>query len=163
MQQAVWAFQKAYRIPRTGAVDGATQAAFRSATRPRPRSTSGYIIEIDKTRQIIIVAANGVTRHIFNTSTGNDRPYRENGRSGDAHTPEGIFTMVTQYNGLQEGALGTLFRPKYFTWAGHAIHGSPNIPPFPASHGCARVSNAAINFMWAANLLPLGTTVWVYR
>jgi lipoprotein-anchoring transpeptidase ErfK/SrfK len=162
MQQAVWAFQKANRIARTGVVDGATQAAFRTAGRPRARSTSGYVVEIDKARQIILITNNGVVTRVFNTSTGTDRPYVENGQSGDAHTPEGVFTMVTQYDGLQKGPLGTLFRPKYFTWAGHAIHGSPNIPPYPASHGCARVSNAAINWMWANNVLPLGTTVWVY-
>jgi hypothetical protein len=162
MRQAVWAFQKANRIPRTGWVDGATQAAFRTASRPRARSTTGYVVEIDKARQIILITANGVVTRVFNTSTGNDIPYFENGQRGDAHTPEGVFTMVTQYNGLQHGPLGTLFRPKYFTWAGHAIHGSPNIPPYPASHGCARVSDAAINWMWANNVLPMGTTVWVY-
>ncbi len=42
MQQAVYAFQKANGLPRTGVVDGATQAKFRTATRPRARSTSGY-------------------------------------------------------------------------------------------------------------------------
>jgi hypothetical protein len=99
---------------------------------------------------------------VFNTSTGTDRPYVANGERGDAHTPEGIFSVVTQYDGLQHGPLGTLFRPKYFTWAGHAIHGSPNIPPYPASHGCARVSDAAINWIWANNILPMGRTVWVY-
>jgi lipoprotein-anchoring transpeptidase ErfK/SrfK len=42
------------------------------------------------------------------------------------------------------------------------MHGSPSIPPHPASHGCARLSNAAIDFIWAANLMPIGTPVWVY-
>ena len=34
--------------------------------------------------------------------------------------------------------------------------------PYPASHGCVRMSNPAINFIWAANILPFGTAVWVY-
>lgn len=55
-----------------------------------------------------------------------------------------------------------LYRPRYFV-GGYAIHGSPSIPPFPASHGCARVSNAAINFIWSENLLPMGSQVWSYR
>jgi peptidoglycan hydrolase-like protein with peptidoglycan-binding domain len=162
MQQAVWAFQKANNLPRTGQIDPATQMKFRTASRPRPRTTSGSVIEIDKRRQIIMIASNGYTRYVFNTSTGSDIPYSENGESGSAHTPEGSFTMVTSYNGLQKGPLGTLYRPRYFTWAGHAIHGSPSIPPYPASHGCARVSNDAINFIWAANLAPMGIRVWVY-
>jgi lipoprotein-anchoring transpeptidase ErfK/SrfK len=30
------------------------------------------------------------------------------------------------------------------------------------SHGCSRVSDEAINWIWANNLLPIGTDVWVY-
>jgi hypothetical protein len=161
-QQAVWAFQKWHRLPRTGVVDPATQAAFRTAQRPLSRSTSGYVVEIVKPRQVILIAHNGSTRWVFNTSTGNDIPYVENGQRGDAHTPEGIFTLIRQVNAADHGPLGVLWRPKYFTWQGHAIHGSNSVPPFPASHGCARVTNEAMNWMWDHNVLPLGTLVWVY-
>jgi hypothetical protein len=162
MQQAVWAFQKANRLPRTGNVDPATQAAFRSAARPRPRSTSGYMIEVDKTRQIMMLAANGYARYTFNISSGSDRPYNEPGGSGNAHTPEGVFSMIRQVNGASHGSLGTLWRPKFFTWQGHAVHGYTNVPPYPASHGCVRVSNLAMNWIWDTNAMPLGTSVWVY-
>src|SRR5262249_4786933 len=67
MQQAVWAFQKANGLPRTGVIDSATQRAFRTASRPRPRSTTGYHYEVDKTRQIAIVAVNGFAQYVFNT------------------------------------------------------------------------------------------------
>jgi lipoprotein-anchoring transpeptidase ErfK/SrfK len=30
------------------------------------------------------------------------------------------------------------------------------------SHGCVRISNEAIDWVWAQNLDPIGTTVWVY-
>jgi peptidoglycan hydrolase-like protein with peptidoglycan-binding domain len=162
MQQAVWAFQKANGLPRTGVVDAATQKAFRTATRPRPRSTSGYHYEIDKTRQIAIVAVNGVAEYIFNTSTGSDHPYWLNGVLYSAHTPEGQFTVIRQVDGPDVSPLGVLFRPKYFTWSGIAVHGYTEVPPYPASHGCTRVSVAAINFIWANNILPIGTSVWVY-
>jgi peptidoglycan hydrolase-like protein with peptidoglycan-binding domain len=161
-QQAVWAFQKANSLARTGVIDASTQKAFRTATRPRPRSTSGYHYEVDKTRQIAIVAVNGYAKYIFNTSTGSDNPYWLNGVHYSAHTPEGQFTVIRQVNGPDKSPLGVLYRPKYFTWSGIAVHGYSEVPPYPASHGCTRVSNAAINFIWANNVLPIGTSVWVY-
>jgi hypothetical protein len=161
-QQAVWAFQKWHGLARTGVVDAATQAAFRTARRPRPRSTSGYLIEIDKPRQVMMIATNGYATWTFNISSGSDIPYVEGPNRGDAHTPEGIFPIIRQVNGADHGPLGTLWRPKYFTWLGHAIHGYSSVPPYPASHGCVRVSNAAMNWIWDNNILPLGTSVWVY-
>jgi hypothetical protein len=161
-QQAVWAFQKANGLPRTGVVDGATQIAFRTAPRPHGRSTSGYVVEIDKTRQIMMLTTNGYANWTFNISSGSDHPYSENGTSGNAHTPEGVFSVIRQVNGSDKSPLGQLWRPKYFTWQGHAVHGYTSVPPYPASHGCVRVSNNAMNWIWDANVMPMGTTVWVY-
>jgi peptidoglycan hydrolase-like protein with peptidoglycan-binding domain len=162
MQQAVWAFQKANGLPRSGVVDSATQARFRTALRPRARSTSGSTIEIDKSRQILMVVQNGAVRYTFNTSTGSDHPYTLNGTLYTAHTPEGMFSIIRQVDGPDHGPLGVLWRPKYFTWSGIAIHGYTEVPPYPASHGCTRVSNAAVDWMWANNILPIGMPVWVY-
>jgi hypothetical protein len=162
MQQAIWAFQKANGLPRSGVIDSATQARFRSAGRPQARSTSGSMIEIDKARQILMVVENGYVRYTFNTSTGSDHPYTLDGARYSAHTPEGIFSVIRQVDGPDHGPLGVLWRPKYFTWSGIAVHGYTSVPPYPASHGCTRVSNAAVNWMWANNILPIGITVWVY-
>jgi peptidoglycan hydrolase-like protein with peptidoglycan-binding domain len=161
-QQAVWAFQKVNGLPRTGEVDPTTRVAFRTARRPAPRSTSGYVAEVDKPRQVVIIARDGRTEWIFNTSTGTDRPYTFEGRTYIADTPAGHFTVNRQIDGVRTGQLGTLYRPKYFHPDGIAFHGYPNVPPYPASHGCVRVTNAAINFIWDANIIPLGTAVWVY-
>jgi peptidoglycan hydrolase-like protein with peptidoglycan-binding domain len=161
-QQAVWAFQKINGLPRTGAVDQATRLAFRTARRPTPRSTSGYVAEVDKARQVVIIARNGRAEWVFNTSTGTERPYIFEGRQYLADTPPGRFTVNRQVDGVRTGELGTLYRPKYFHPDGIAFHGYPSVPPYPASHGCVRLSNAAINFVWDANIIPLGTAVWVY-
>jgi Putative peptidoglycan binding domain/L,D-transpeptidase catalytic domain len=159
---AVTAFQKLFGLARSGVVDAATQAAFRSARRATPRSPSGYVIEIDKARQVLIVANNGAGQWVFDTSTGSDQTFYVDGVRKTAHTPEGYFTILRQVNGIAVGELGALYRPKYFTWWGVAVHGYSSVPPYPASHGCVRVTNAAIDFMWATNVLPLGATVWVY-
>jgi lipoprotein-anchoring transpeptidase ErfK/SrfK len=161
-QQAVYAFQKASRLPRTGAVDLVTLNRLNNANRIRPRSTSGYWIEIDKTRQILIVASGGRTAWVFNASSGNDVPYTLDGVRYTAHTPEGMFSILRQVDGNDPSPLGQLYRPKYFTNTGIAVHGYTDVPPYPASHGCVRVPNPAIDYMWANNILPIGGAVWVY-
>jgi lipoprotein-anchoring transpeptidase ErfK/SrfK len=161
-QQAVYAFQKASNFPRTGSVDVFTHARLNSGTRVRPRSTSGYWIEIDKTRQILIVANGGHTQWVFNASSGSDHPYTLDGVEYSAHTPEGMFHILRQVDGYDKSPLGQLYRPKYFTDTGIAVHGYTDVPPYPASHGCVRVSNQAIDYMWGSNILPIGANVWVY-
>ena len=157
--QQVYAFQKVNGLPRDGVLDGAEMDVLERAGRTIPRGNAGGLaVEVDKTRQVLFVIRDGQVEWVFNTSTGNNRPY---GRGAVAVTPEGRFTFSRQINGLRISALGALFRPKYFT-GGYAIHGSPSVPPFPASHGCVRLTNAAINFIWDDNVIPLGTPLWVY-
>jgi lipoprotein-anchoring transpeptidase ErfK/SrfK len=76
-------------------------------------------------------------------------------------TPTGKFGVARQVNGYDVGPLGVLYRPKYFH-DGVAVHGYPSVPPYPASHGCVRVTNAAMDWLWANGALPIGGPVWVY-
>jgi hypothetical protein len=161
-QQAVWAFQKYENLPRTGVVDDATHKKMHSAVRPVPPSTSGYALDVDKTRQVLIVASGGRAEWVFNVSTGSDHPYTLDGVGYSAHTPEGVFNVIRAVDGFDKSPLGELYRPRYFTNTGIAVHGYTDVPPYPASHGCVRVSDAAIDFIWANNIMPIGATVWVY-
>jgi hypothetical protein len=160
--QAVYAFQKVEGLPRSGIVDIQTSERLKSARRPKPASTTGYLAEVDKAHQVIKIALNGTTLWVINTSTGSEIPYMLDGIRYTAETPNGRFTVLRQINGLDISPLGELWRPKYFTNTGIAFHGSPSIPPSPASHGCVRMTNAAIDFIWANNIIPIGTAVWVY-
>ena len=63
--------------------------------------------------------------------------------------------------GWQDGELGEMYRPMYYS-GNYAIHGSDSIPPWPASHGCARVSTAAMNLLYSQNNVPVGRQVVVY-
>jgi hypothetical protein len=160
--QAVYAFQKANGLPRDGDIGPEDQAALDSGARAAPVSTSGDLVEVDKARQLLFVIRSGRMVWTFNTSTGSNGSYTSGGVTYRAITPEGHFTFLRQVDGVRTSHLGQLFRPKYFTNAGHAIHGSPSIPPYPASHGCVRLSNPAINFIWDAGLAPLGSPIWVH-
>ena len=93
-QQAVYAFQKYNDLPRTGSFDLVELVKLGNADRPVPRSTSGYVIEIDKTRQVLIVANNGHADWVFNASSGSDHPYVSEGVRYTAHTPEGNFNVI---------------------------------------------------------------------
>ena len=160
-QQAVYALQKAAGLGRDGVVGPKTQKALDQGVRPKAKSTKGHIVEINLNRQLLMLVDNGKVTQVFNTATGSNQHYEFEGNTYLAVTPRGHFTVSRQIDGQRDGPLGPLWRPKYFN-GGIAVHGAPNIPPYPASHGCARLSNAAINWIWANNEIPLKTKVWVY-
>lgn len=160
--QAVMAFQKWVGIDRTGTADQATIDMLAVAKRPTPASSEGSLIEIDIARQLIFIVRDGSARWVFNTSTGSEVPYQHDGRWYGARTPTGTYSMYFERpSGWRISHLGGLWRPKYFN-GGIAIHGSRFIPGWPDSHGCARVSIPAMDFIYSADLAPIGTRVWVY-
>lgn len=162
-QQAVWALQKAAGTARDGVVGPATQAALDAGVRPQARSGSGRVIEIDLDRQLLLAVEDGRVVTVVNASSGNGERFEAQGRSYRAGTPRGMFQVGRQVDGNHESSLelGSMWRPKFFT-GGIAVHGSGSIPPWPASHGCVRVSNDAMNWVWDAWGAPPGTTVLVY-
>ena len=161
-RQAVYAFQKVEGLPTTGTADAATRQHLSTAARPKPASPVGDLIEVDKARQILMVVRGGQAQFVFNISSGHEGTYTYKGDMHQAHTPEGRFAVIRQVDGYEESHLGRLYRPKYFHPDGFAFHGSPFVPPYPASHGCVRMSNAAVDFIWNQKLAPIGSAVWVY-
>jgi peptidoglycan hydrolase-like protein with peptidoglycan-binding domain len=169
-RQAVMAFQKYSLLPATGKVDQATADALTYAPfRARGVSHEGSIVEINKEMQVLFIIRDGKTLWALNTSTGNGQEYDEADRNtpgnrikGVALTPDGLFKVNREKpEGWWEGDLGKIYRPKYFR-GGIAVHGSGTVPNLPASHGCVRVSVPAMDYIWAENLMPLDTPVWVY-
>lgn len=159
--QAVMAYQSAAGIGVDGVVGPQTKAALAKKVRPDIRTTSGNAVEIDLDKQLIKIVENGKLRYTFHTSTGSGQPYNQDGNTYTATTPTGTFSIERSIDGMRVSKLGELWRPRYF-YSGYAIHGSTSIPNYPASHGCARLSNAAIDFIWSADLAPIGRTVLVY-
>ena len=159
-QQAVWALQKTAGISRDGKVGPRTQRALDDGVRPAAR-LAGTGVEVDLKRQVLLIVRGGRVTHILNTSTGGGYEYeRKDGSTGTARTPKGTFHVGYVVDGRDEGFLGEMWRPRYFN-GGYAVHGSPSIPPWPASHGCARVSNAAMNMIWSQDHMAKGSTVLV--
>lgn len=160
-QQAVWALQKAAGLKPSGRTTSATWAALKAGVRPTARSKSGKQIEVDLKRDLVLFVTNGHVDFILNTSTGGGYTYVSQGQTSVAITPRGHFHTYRVIEGMHRAPLGLMYRPRYFT-GGVAIHGDSSVPNHPVSHGCVRVSDAAIDWIWANNLDPIGMTVWVY-
>lgn len=161
-QQAVYAFQKVNGLDVDGRVGPATRARLADPVAPVPQSTAGVVWEVDKAKQVLMVVRDGRPEWIWNTSTGTERPYTHDGRQLMADTPVGHLAFTWQVDGWRHAPLGLLYRPKYFHPDGIAIHGYSSVPPYPASHGCVRVTNAAMDAIWATGLAPLGAPIWIY-
>ncbi|MEN3304389.1 MAG: hypothetical protein V7603_591 [Micromonosporaceae bacterium] len=160
-QQAVFALQKAAGQRATGTVTAATQRALDAGTRPTASSRSGHVIEVNIGRGLLLFVDNGHVAYALNTSTGGGYVYYDEGVRSVARTPRGHFRTYRVIDGPRRSSLGLLIRPRYFT-GGFAIHGDGSVPARPVSHGCVRVTNAAIDWIWSTDLDPIGTPVWVY-
>ena len=146
-QQAVYAIQKAGGLARDSVVGPKTWSALDRGVQPSRRGASlGF--EVNLSKQLLILSRSGKIKYIFNTSTGSGKRYYSGGRWKTATTPKGSFSMYSLYSsGWQTGPLGSMYKPGYYD-RGWAIHGSTSIPPYPASHGCARISVGASNMLW---------------
>jgi lipoprotein-anchoring transpeptidase ErfK/SrfK len=158
---AVIAFQKSQGIARTGRYDSATRVRLGSSTPVRLRyPKAGRAIEIDLRKQVLYLSEGGVLRRILDVSSGSGRLYVQDGITHRAVTPLGSFAITRKINDpYHESPLGILYRPAYF-YGGYAVHGSSSVPTYPASHGCIRITDPAMDRLY--DLLTIGTPVTVY-
>lgn len=159
-RHALIAFQKVEGRQRTGKLTSGELEALLSANTPLPKYIGYEHIEIDLTRQVLfIVDTNGTITHILPVCTGNEKPYVDHGQIHRAHTPRGRFKVTRKIAGWRLSSLGLLYYPNYIH-NGIAIHGSPSMPVYPASHGCIRIPMFASKKL--SELTPVGTEVIIY-
>ncbi len=160
LRHAVTAFQKVERLPRTGRWTAAERTRVAHPLGLRTRYRTGVLsVEVDVTRQVMVLARNGVVLKIVDVSTGSEQVYYQQGVRQVAHTPRGSFRIYRKINGIRVSQLGELYKPSYF-FKGWAIHGNGSVPTYPASHGCVRITNNVANRLFAT--LAIGTRVFVY-
>ena len=136
---AIMAFQKIEGLDRTGDIDDGLHAALAAASPPGPLAGGPATrVEIDLNRQVLMLWQGGVRTRILPISSGNGEEYCVDGECDIAVTPPGSFQIGRKAEGLEVAPLGELWWPMYFN-GGIAIHGSPSVPPYPASHGCIRI------------------------
>jgi lipoprotein-anchoring transpeptidase ErfK/SrfK len=134
-------------------VNEATWDALEAGTQPRARSSSGRVLEVNLSAQILLLVQDGAVKRIFDVSTG---------RSG-FRTPKGEFSIYKEVDGWHDSGWGSVWRPKYYYEPDAlALHGYKSVPPYPASHGCIRLINPAIDWLWDHGDVPVGTAVLIY-
>lgn len=162
--QAVMALQKVAGLGRDGILGPQTRAALDKGIRPLPRTRSGHVIEVDKARQVMIVADDGRATRIYNVSTGGEYRYRSGRGWATAHTPTGQWTVYRTVKGWEKGPLGSMYRSHYVV-GGIAIHGiaSPaGVGAYGASHGCIRMTMGSMDELVRSGAVRYGTTVRIY-
>ena len=158
---SVVAFQKVNRLGRDGVVGPITRKALERPRAPKPRSTkAGFHVEADLTLQVVYMVRDGKIVEILDASSASGQNYTVDGDVRLAVTPQGSFVIQRKIDAWRRSKLGLLYRPAYFT-GGYALHGAYSVPPFPASHGCIRITTTAMD-RWYAKL-PVGTPMFVYR
>ncbi len=157
---SLMAFQKVEGLTRDGQDGPETQEALATASTPGPMVPGGAStrIEIDVARQVLFHWVDGSLARILPVSTGNNERYCVDGECDVAVTPGGSFRIGRKAAGLEVAPLGELWWPMYFN-RGIAIHGSPSVPPYPASHGCIRIPMYAAPTFY--NQVAAGTRVHV--
>lgn len=154
------AFQKVEGVKRTGILTDELIDLMVKASRPPARYPGGGHIEVDINRQVLfVVNDDGIVARILPVSTGNEKPYVDDGKTQIAHTPRGHFSIYRKISGVRRTPLGNLYNPNYF-FRGVAIHGSNSIPSYPASHGCVRIPRFADPEF--AKMVWVGMSVYVF-
>jgi len=157
---ALIAFQKMEGRKITGRLTRGDLEAIRSATSPQVRDPGYKHVEVDLDRQVLLLVNNeGAVVKILPVSTGSGKRYNEKGMRGIAYTPRGRFRVYGKALGWKRSPLGLLYYPNYIS-DGVAIHGNPDVPARPQSHGCIRIPMFASRDV--SKVLPVGTIVLVY-
>jgi lipoprotein-anchoring transpeptidase ErfK/SrfK len=157
---AVMAFQRVNGLSVDGVVGPITLAALASPGSPELRGGPATRIEVDLTRQLAHVLRDGHRIVTLQISSGNGEVYPSaTGGTAYARTPVGEFEVERRIHGVRESRLGIMYDPLYFHH-GYAIHGSNSVPPYPASHGCIRVTRA--DGTWLIDNIADGTPVHLY-
>jgi hypothetical protein len=150
-RSAVLAFQGWEKLARDAVPGPATVARLRTAKRPSPSAGSGRRIEVHLTAQVAFLDDGARVTRIVKISSG---------APGYA-TPAGSYTIYRKHpRDWSYPYKVWLPYASYFN-GGIAFHESPDVPAFPASHGCVRVprDDAPTVYSFAA----LNTPVKVLR
>jgi hypothetical protein len=146
--RAVMAFRKVNKMQRTF---NATPEIFRRLADGKgsfglKHPGAGRHVEVDVSRQVMVLADNRKPKHTFHVSTGapstpSDRGSYRFFRRQPGYNSSGMYYSV-YYNG------------------GEAIHGYKSVPPYNASHGCIRnpIPNSKFIYDW----VRIGMPIYVY-
>jgi hypothetical protein len=148
-EQALLAFQGWEDLDRTGTVTGQTQVALFRARPPRPASHApGRHVEISLDREVVLLVEDGKVVRAVHTSTGSL-----------GRTPTGEFEVYAKSLYSWSVPFHVWMPFAAYFHGGIALHQSPDVPSFPASHGCVRLPEGEAERVY--RFVDLGTPVFV--
>jgi hypothetical protein len=147
--RAVLAYRKVNRMART---ENATPGIFKTLAAggggfKLRYPGAGFHVEVDISRQVMVMADHRRARYIFHASTGAPATPTITGHYQ-------VYRKTPGYN--SEG----MYYSSYWH-GGYAIHGYKSVPTYNASHGCVRIPIPDAKFVY--DRLPIGTDVYVYH
>jgi hypothetical protein len=148
--QALLAFQGWEELARTGTVTGETQLALFGAARPRPAAhRPGRRLEIHRNLGVLLMVEDGEVVRVVHASSG----------APGWSTPAGDFEVYAKvvYSWSVPFQVWMPYAA-YFT-GGIATHQSPDVPSYPASHGCVRLPEGEAERVY--RFVDVGTPVAV--
>jgi hypothetical protein len=148
-EQALLAFQGWEGLDRTGTVTGQTQIALFGAGKPRPAARRpGRRVEIYRDLGVLLLVEDGEVVRAVHTSTG-----------AGGVTPVGDFHVYAKV--LYSWSVPFQVWMPYAAYfrGGIATHQSPDVPSYPASHGCVRLPEGEAERVY--RFVDVGTPVVV--
>jgi hypothetical protein len=107
---------------------------------------AGKHVEVDISRQVMVLADHGKAQHVFHVSTG----------APATPTIRGHYRFYRREPGYNSHGM---YYSVYFQ-GGYATHGYDPVPSYPASHGCVR--NPIPNSVFIYNWVKLGMSIYLY-
>jgi peptidoglycan hydrolase-like protein with peptidoglycan-binding domain len=138
---AVDTVEKIEGLQRDGQIGRTVWAALQTFKYPKPLQPNAEPdrVEVSLDNQYLVLYQHNWIRLMTTVSTGGGYAFC-GGDSGCQYaiTYPGRFEFQWYFNGWRTSKLGHLYKPYYFD-GGIAIHGYPEVPNYPASHGCVRI------------------------
>src|SRR5664280_2551640 len=150
--QALTAFQAWNGLPRDGVAGVQTRTRLLSASIPHPRAGSayGHYVEVYRSLGVVLCVDGGTVVRVVHCSTG---------RPGLETTP-GVWHVYLKSLRFYSQEYDSWMPWTSFFHGGEGLHGYEEVPAYPASHGCVRLSMPEAP--WVYDFATMGTTVYVY-
>lgn len=148
---AVLAFQKQAGLSRDGIAGPQTIAALRKAARPTPAfNLPGRRVEISIGKQLAYLIDDNTVVRTIEVSTAGPGHY----------TPTGRFHIYGKSLNAWSNEFHVWLPYSSFVVGGIYMHGYPDVPAYPASHGCIRVPLPFAPDVYA--FTRVGTQVYIH-
>lgn len=149
--QSVMAFQGWVGLPRTGYMDAASWKALQRAKVPVSHGHNRKHMEVYISKQVLLLIGKlGNVKRAIHVSTAGVPGYS---------TPTGIFHIYRkEIMSWSNQFSAWLPYADYFT-GGYAFHEYPDVPGYPASHGCIRIADGDAQVVWG--FATIGTRVTI--